>query len=208
MTIFLGLTGSIGMGKSTTAQMFRDAGIPVHDSDAVVHALYAGRAAPLIEVAFPGTTDENGVNRTVLGQQVIGDDVAMKKLEALVHPLVREEELAFRQRVVDSGAELAILDVPLLFETGGDQRVDGIIVVSAPADVQRERVLAREGMTPEKFEAILSRQVPDQEKQHRADFIIDTSKGLDEAREMVNDLIKTITIGNWVSEKPDSKYDA
>ncbi len=199
MTVFLGLTGSIGMGKSTTAQMFIDAGIPVHDSDACVHRLYAGKAAPMIEEAFPGTTNKDGVDRGLLGKQVIGNDSAMKKLEALIHPLVREEEITFRQKTVQSGASLAILDIPLLFETGGAERVDGIIVVTAPARIQRERVLARDGMTAEKFESILERQVPDEEKRSRADFIIDTSKGLEFARQAVENLIESVMANNDIS---------
>jgi len=201
MTVFLGLTGSIGMGKSTTAQMFREEGIPVHDSDAVVHALYAGRAAPMIEQAFPGSTDHNGVNRTLLGPMVVGNEPAMKKLEAIVHPLVREEELAFRKRVQDADEPLAILDVPLLFETGGAARVDGVIVVTAPEDVQRQRVLERDDMTVEKFEAILARQVPDSEKRSKADYIIDTSKGLQSAHDDVKNIILVVTNNNSNAEK-------
>ncbi|MEL7272069.1 MAG: dephospho-CoA kinase [Pseudomonadota bacterium] len=198
--LFIALTGSIGMGKSTTAQMFRDAGVPVHDADATVHALYAGEAAPLIEAAFPGTTDESGVNRTKLGHHVIRNAEAMKKLEAIIHPLVRDKELAFRQSVT---SPFAILDIPLLFETNSTDRVDGIIVVTAPADVQRERVLARPGMDMEKFEAILARQTPDGEKRAKADFIIDTSQGLEAARQAVTDIIDRLNSG-WTRGEDDA----
>ncbi|NRB32414.1 MAG: dephospho-CoA kinase [Rhizobiaceae bacterium] len=192
MTLFFGLTGSIGMGKSTTAQMFRDLEVPVYDSDATVHALYSGRAAAPIEAGFPGTTKNGVVDRTELSKYVVGNETAMKKLEAIVHPLVREEELKFRQTVIDSGEPLAILDIPLLFETGGEKRVDGIVVVTAPAEVQRERVLAREGMTAEKFEAILQRQVPDAEKRSKADYVVDTSKGMDWARQEVAKIVDEV----------------
>ena len=195
MTIFLGLTGSIGMGKSTTANMFRDAGIPVYDSDATVHNLYAGKAAPLVEAAFPGTTRDGVVDRAELSKYVVGDEAAMKKLEAIVHPLVRAAELEFRKSVEADGAALAILDIPLLFETGREDRVDGIIVVTAPAEVQRERVLARPGMDEAKFNAILQRQVPDSEKRKRATHLIDTSKGLDWARQRVDQIIKDVVQG-------------
>ena len=192
MTLFFGLTGSIGMGKSTTAQMFRDLDVPVYDSDATVHALYSGRAAAPIEADFPGTTRNGEVDRTELSKYVVGNETAMKKLEAIVHPLVREEELKFRQTAIDAGEPLAILDIPLLFETGGEKRVDGIVVVTAPADVQRERVLARDGMTEEKFEAILQRQVPDAEKRSKADYVVDTSKGMDWARQEVAKIVNEV----------------
>jgi dephospho-CoA kinase len=156
----LGLTGSIGMGKSTTARMFRACGVPVHDSDATVHRLYAGRAAPLIEDAFPGVTREGVVDRGRLGQRVLGNAIAMKRLEALVHPLVREEEIAFRSAAAQSRAAIAVLDIPLLFETGGEQRVDAVVVVTARPETQRARVLARAGMTAERLEQILARQLP------------------------------------------------
>ncbi|MEL6503225.1 MAG: dephospho-CoA kinase [Pseudomonadota bacterium] len=198
--LFIALTGSIGMGKSTTAQMFRDAGVPVHDADATVHALYAGEAAPLIEAAFPGTTDESGVNRTKLGHHVIRNAEAMKKLEAIIHPLVRDKELAFRQSIT---SPFAILDIPLLFETKSTDRVDGIIVVTAPTDVQRERVLARPGMSVEKFEAILARQTPDGEKRAKADFIIDTSQGLKAARQAVADITTRLNSG-WTRGEDDA----
>ncbi len=175
MTFVLGLTGSIGMGKSATADIFRRLGAPVHDADAAVHALYAGRAAPLIEEAFPGTVANGIVDRAKLGAAVLGHPERMKQLEAIVHPLVREEEEAFLRRVARP-ASLAVLDIPLLFETGAEARCDAVLVVSAPADVQRERVLRRPGMTEEKFKAILAKQMPDAQKRARAHFILDTSR--------------------------------
>jgi dephospho-CoA kinase len=183
--IVLGLTGSIGMGKSTTAKMFAEAGVPVHDSDEAVHRLYAGKAAPLIEAEFPGVAVGGIIDRTKLAARVLGNPDALKKLEALIHPLVRADADAFLARHRAAGASLAVLDIPLLFETGGRDRVDKVVVVSAAPDVQRERVLARPGMTVEKFEAILARQMPDAEKRRRADFVIDTGKGFDAARKQV-----------------------
>jgi len=197
VTTFLGLTGSIGMGKSTTAQMFRDKGVPVHDSDLTVHELYSGEAAPLIERAFPGSTRDGLVDRTLLSPMVVGNANTMKRLEQIVHPLVRQRELAFREKAIANGEPLAILDVPLLFETGGDKRVDGVIVVTAPAEVQRERVLARPEMTVEKFEAILARQTPDADKREKADFVIDTSSGLKAARNSVCEIVDIVKLGNW-----------
>lgn len=194
--IVLGLTGSIGMGKSTTAKMFREAGVPVHDSDETVHRLYAGRAVPLIDAAFPGTVVEGAVDRTRLGAAVLGNSDALKRLEAIVHPLVRADADAFVERHRQDGADVVLLDIPLLFETGGEARVDRIVVVSAPADVQRERVMARPGMTEEKFAAILAKQVPDAEKRRRADFVIETGKGLDHAREQVLALLETLKAGD------------
>lgn len=184
-----GLTGSIGMGKSTTAQMFRDEGIAVYDADATVHQLYEGEATPLIEAAFPNTTKDGKVDRTKLSEYVIGKPENMKKLEAIIHPLVHEKEQAYLKEAETRGDKLIVLDIPLLFETGGIGRVDKIIVVTAPAEVQRERVLARDGMTEEKFEAILARQVPDSEKREKADFVIDTSLGLEAAKIKVREII-------------------
>jgi dephospho-CoA kinase len=188
----LGLTGSIGMGKSTTARMFRDLGVPVHDADATVHRLYAGRAAPLIEEAFPGVVRDGVVDRGMLGQRVVGNAIAMKRLEALVHPLVREEEIAFRAAAAQSRAPVAVLDIPLLFETGGDRRVDAVVVVTAQATTQRARVLARAGMTPDRFEQILARQTPDAEKRRRAHFIVDTEGGLASAKRQVSDILRSL----------------
>ncbi|HZH52642.1 MAG TPA: dephospho-CoA kinase [Microvirga sp.] len=179
MTFVLGLTGSIGMGKSATAAIFRRLGVPVHDADATVHALYRGRAAPLIEKAFPGTVVDGAVDRAKLGAAVLGKPERMKELEAVVHPLVREEEEAFLRRA--SAAPMAILDIPLLFETGGEARCDAVLVVTAPAPVQRKRVMARPGMTEEKFKAILAKQMPDAEKRARAHFILDTGRGFPSA---------------------------
>ncbi len=187
----LGLTGSIGMGKTTTAQLFADAGVPVHDADVTVHRLYEGEAAPLIEAEFPGTTKDGKVDRVVLGKRVIGDPAALRRLETLVHPLVRDAEQEFLRRAEAAGARIAVLDIPLLYETGGDRRVDAVLVVSAPPSVQRARVLAR-GLTQERFEALLARQMPDAEKRRRADFVVDTSKGIDPARAQVQSILTTV----------------
>ncbi|MGX5844633.1 dephospho-CoA kinase [Mesorhizobium sp. ArgA1] len=191
--IVLGLTGSIGMGKSTTAKMFSDAGVPVHDSDEAVHRLYAGKAALLIEAAFPGTTVSGLVDRTKLGARVLGDAVALKTLETIIHPLVRADADDFLAKHRAAGAPLAVLDIPLLFETGGRNRVDKVVVVTAPAEIQRARVLARPGMSDEKLAAILAKQVPDAEKRRQADFVIDTGKGMDAARGAVNAIIEALT---------------
>ncbi len=193
--IVLGLTGSIGMGKSTTAKMFTDAGVPVHDSDEAVHRLYAGEAAPLIETAFPGTVTDGVVDRTELSRHVLGDASALKKLEGIIHPLVRADANAFLERSRAAGAAIAVLDIPLLFETNGRGRVDKVVVVTAPADVQRQRVLARPGMTEQKFEAILGKQVPDVEKRKLADYIVDTGHGLEPARAAVEAIIADLTVG-------------
>ena len=187
--IVLGLTGSIGMGKSTAAKMFREAGVPVHDSDEAVHRLYAGKAAPLIEAAFPGVTRDGTVDRALLGQRVLGDAAALKALEGIIHPLVRADADAFLARCRAAGEPLAVLDIPLLFETGGRGRVDKVVVVSAPAEQQRERVLARPGMTEEKFESILAKQVPDAEKRRLADYVVDTGSGFDVTREAIRAII-------------------
>lgn len=187
--IVLGLTGSIGMGKSTAAKMFREAGVPVHDSDEAVHRLYAGKAAPLIEAAFPGVTRDGTVDRALLGQRVLGDAAALKALEGIIHPLVRADADAFLAGNREAGEPLAVLDIPLLFETGGRGRVDKVVVVSAPAEQQRERVLARHGMTEEKFESILAKQVPDAEKRRLADYVVDTGSGFDVTREAIRAII-------------------
>ncbi|MBZ9737939.1 dephospho-CoA kinase [Mesorhizobium sp. CO1-1-4] len=187
--IVLGLTGSIGMGKSTTARMFAEAGVPVHDSDETVHRLYAGKATPLVEAAFPGTTADGSVDRTKLGARVLGDAAALKQLEAIIHPLVRADADAFLAKHRNAGESIAVLDIPLLFETGGRRRVDKVVVVTAPAEIQRQRVLARPGMSEEKLASILAKQVPDAEKRRLADFVIDTGKGLDAARAAVAAII-------------------
>jgi dephospho-CoA kinase len=194
MTLVLGLTGSIGMGKSTTAQLFREAGVPVHDADATVHDLYAqgGAALPLVEAAFPGTTGPAGVDRTTLGARVLGDPQAMARLEAIVHPLVRQAEERFLAKARADGHPVAVLDIPLLYETGGEERCDLVAVVSAPAPVQKERVLARPGMTPERFAAILAKQMPDSQKRARADVVIDTGRGVEAAREQVAALLRRL----------------
>lgn len=194
--IVLGLTGSIAMGKSTTALMFRQAGIPVHDADSAVHALYAGKAVPLIEAAFPGTTAAGVVDRQRLGEAVLGRPEALARLEAIVHPLVAEDRDAFLKRAEREGAPLVVLDVPLLFETGSERYCDYVAVVTAPAEVQRERVLSRPGMTEEKFEKLLASQMSDSEKRRRADFIIDTSRGLEAARRDVAKIIDKLTPTN------------
>jgi dephospho-CoA kinase len=190
--IILGLTGSIGMGKSTTARMFAEAGIPVHDSDEAVHRLYSGIAAPLVEDAFPGTVINGVVDRAELGRRVIGDREAIARLEKIIHPLVRADADEFLEHHRAAGAPIAVLDIPLLFETNGRGRVDKVVVVTAPADVQRDRVLARPGMTVEKFGAILAKQVPDAEKRRQADFVIDTSEGLEAARRQVDAVIHSL----------------
>src|SRR6478609_261363 len=175
----LGLTGSIGMGKSTTAKLFVEAGVPVYDADATVHMVYENEAVPLIEAAFPGTTADGKVDRTKLSPLVVHDSDAMKKLEGIVHPLLARHHKKFLDDAEASGASVAVVDVPLLFETGGDKRVDGIVVVSTDEKTQRARILAREGMTEDKLDAILARQLPDAEKRKRADFVVDTSHGIE-----------------------------
>jgi dephospho-CoA kinase len=199
--IVLGLTGSVGMGKSTTATMFAEAGVPVFDADAAVHALYAGEAAPLIEREFPGTTANGTVDREKLSAQVVGKPEALSRLEKLIHPLVGKLRSRFMENAEKSGAKAVILDIPLLFETGDPSKFHAVIVVSAPAEVQRTRVLARPGMTAEKFEAILKRQTPDSEKRARADFVIDTGNGLDEARRQVREVLAQVLNPGWVRKK-------
>jgi dephospho-CoA kinase len=188
----LGLTGSLGMGKSATAKMFAEEGIPVHDADAVVHRLYEGEAVPLIEAAFPGTTAGGKVDRDRLASHVLGDWAAIKRLESIVHPLVAAARDRFLAEAERKGAAVAVLDIPLLFETGGDTRCDAVVVVSAPPDVQRSRSFERPGMTEQKFSAILAKQLPDVEKRARADFVVDTSKGFDAARTQVRDILARV----------------
>lgn len=197
----LGLTGSVGMGKSTTAQMFADEGVPMFDADAAVHALYAGEAAPLIEREFPGTTQNGKVDREKLSAQVVGKPEALTRLEKLVHPLVGKMRTQFMAEAEGSGAEAVLLDIPLLFETGDPSKFHAVIVVSAPPDVQRARVLARPGMTAEKFEAILQRQLPDPEKRARADFVINTGEGLESARKQVKQVLAEVLKPGW-ARKP------
>ncbi len=189
----LGLTGSIGMGKSATAGLFREAGVPVYDADAAVHAIYApgGQAVGPLEAAFPGVTSaDGGIDRVRLREKVLAEKGALDQLNSIVHPLVGDSQMAFRKEAAASGAPLAVLDIPLLFETGGEQRCDHVLVVTAPDKIQRERVLSREGMTAEAFEAILARQVPDAEKRARADFILNTAFGFDFARDVVQAIIQ------------------
>ncbi|MAZ85270.1 MAG: dephospho-CoA kinase [Hoeflea sp.] len=187
--LLLGLTGSIGTGKSTTAKMFAAQGIPVNDADQVVHELYAGEAVPLIEAAFPGTTADGKVDRALLARQLIDNPEGFKRLEAIVHPLVRQKEVAFLEQERAKGTPAVLLDIPLLYETGGEKRLDKVIVVTCSPETQAERVLARPGMTEEKFKSILARQVPDAEKRQRADFIVDTEQGMEAARAQVRDIL-------------------
>lgn len=197
--IVLGLTGSIGMGKSTTTAMFADEGALIWNADDAVHRLYArgGAAVEAVEAAFPGVTVDGAVDRARLAEALGRDDQAFRRLEAIVHPLVlrgRTDDLgAARAR----GVKLAVLDIPLLFETGGDMAVDAVVVVTAPPDVQAARVLARPGMTRERFEAILERQTPDAEKRRRADFVVDTGRGLEAARARVREIVGTVLAPGW-----------
>jgi dephospho-CoA kinase len=186
----LGLTGSIGMGKSTTAKLFAEAGVPVYDADATVHLLYEGEAAPAIEMAFPGTTVDGKVDRTKLSARVVHDTAAMRQLEQIVHPMLGASRQKFLHDAEQSGAPIAVVDVPLLFETGGEKRVDAVVVVTTSPEVQRERILARDNMTAEKLDAILARQMPDAEKRKRADFVVDTSHGLDPVRARIRDILE------------------
>jgi dephospho-CoA kinase len=185
----LGLTGSIGMGKSTTAKLFAEAGVPVYDADATVHKVYEGEAAPAIEVAFPGTTVDGKVDRAKLSAKVVHDPAAMKQLESIVHPMLRSYYQKFLDDAERSGVPVAVMDVPLLFETGGDKRVDAVVVVTTTPEIQRQRVLARDNMSAERFDAILARQLPDVEKRQRADFVVDTSHGLDPVRARIRDIL-------------------
>jgi dephospho-CoA kinase len=188
----LGLTGSLGMGKSTTARFFAEEGVPVHDADEVVHRLYEGEAAAAIEAAFPGTTANGKVDREELAARVLGDRAALKRLEAIVHPLVQQAEQHLLAEAEARGETVAVLDIPLLFETGGEERVDAVVVVSAPPEVQRSRALERPGMTVDKLDAILAKQMPDEEKRRRADFVVDTSRGFEAARAEVRAILKAI----------------
>ncbi len=188
--LVLGLTGSIGMGKSVTAALFREAGVPVHDADAAVHRLYAGAAVAPIEAAFPGTTANGAVDRPRLASRVLNDAAALKRLEGIVHPLVQAAKAEFLAAARAAGHPIAVVDIPLLFETGGDAQVDAVVVVSAPAEIQRRRVLSRPGMTEDKFHAILAKQLPDAEKRKRAHFTIDSSRGVAAARRQVRDILR------------------
>jgi dephospho-CoA kinase len=187
--IILGLTGSIGMGKSTTAKLFAEAGVPVYDADATVHMLYEGEAAPAIEAAFPGTTVDGKVDRNKLSARVVHDPAAIKRLEQIVHPMLGASRQKFLDDAERSGAPVAVVDVPLLFETGGEKRVDAVVVVTTTPELQRQRILARDNMTSEKLDAILARQLPDAEKRRRADFVVDTSDGPDPVRLRIRDIL-------------------
>ena len=190
--LILGLTGSIGMGKSTTAKLFAEAGVPVYDADAAVHKIYEGEAAPAIEAAFPGTTTDGKVDRVKLSAKVVHDPAAMKQLEQIVHPMLGASRQKFLDDAERSGATVALVDVPLLFETGGEKRVDAVVVVTTTQEIQRERILARDNMTGEKLDAILARQLPDAEKRRRADFVVDTSHGLDPVRARIRDILAEV----------------
>jgi dephospho-CoA kinase len=188
----LGLTGSIGMGKSTTASFFAEAGVPVHDSDAAVHHLYEGEAVAPVEAAFPGVAVDGQIDRAKLAEQLIGKPDAIKRLEAIVHPLVRAATQRFVQAQAAKGARVILLDIPLLLETAGEKNVDAIVVVSSPPEVQHARVLARPGMTAEKLDALLARQMPDAEKRARAHFVVDTSRSFDSARAQVHGILRAV----------------
>lgn len=200
----LGLTGSIGMGKSTTSALFAEAGAPVYDADAAVHAIYAkgGPAAAPLEAEFPGCTRDGAVDRQKLSAQVLGRPEKLQRLEAIVHPLLAQQRAAFFEGAAQSGAPWVVLDVPLLFETGGHRGVDAVAVVSAPAELQCARVLARPDMTAEKLESILARQWPDAKKRALADFVIDTSVSVDDARRQVRAILETLADPAWKSTRP------
>jgi dephospho-CoA kinase len=190
--LILGLTGSIGMGKSTTAKLFAEAGVPVYDADAAVHQLYEGEAAPAIEAAFPGTTAGGKVDRAKLSARVVHDAAAMKQLEQIVHPMLGASRQKFFADAEAACVPVVVVDVPLLFETGGEKRVDAVVVVTTSPELQRERVLARGTMDTEKLDAIIARQMPDAEKRKRADFIVDTSHGLDPVRAGIRDILDEV----------------
>jgi dephospho-CoA kinase len=185
----LGLTGSIGMGKSTTAKLFAEAGVPVYDADATVHLLYESEAVPAIEAAFPGTTVDGKVDRNRLSAQVVHDPAAIKRLEGIVHPMLGASRKKFLDDAERAGAPVAVVDVPLLYETGGEKRVDAVVVVTTTPEIQRQRILSRDNMTAEKLDAILARQMPDREKRKRADFVVDTSHGLEPVRARIRDIL-------------------
>lgn len=202
--LIIGLTGSIGMGKSATAQMFAKRGVPVCDSDALVHGLYeqGGAAVEPVTALFPEANVDGRIDRQVLSRLVLGKPEELRRLERIVHPLVGLAQAKFLQDCAARGERMVVLDIPLLLESAGPRRVDVIVVVSAPADVQRARVLARPGMTPEKFEAILAKQVPDDVKRAKADFVIDTSKGFEYAEKQVEAVIQALADRRgeiWVS---------
>ena len=186
------LTGSLGMGKSTAAKFFAECGVPVHDSDAVVHALYEGEAVPLIERAFPGSALDGKVDRKALGGMVLNDEAALARLEAIIHPLVTASRQKFLTEAAARGAPVVVMDIPLLFETEAESRCDAVVVVSAPAEMQRARAFGRPGMTEEKFAALLAKQIPDAEKRRRADFVVDSSQGFDHTRAQIRDILQNV----------------
>ncbi|HWT31977.1 MAG TPA: dephospho-CoA kinase [Propylenella sp.] len=188
----IGLTGSIGMGKSTTAEMFQARGVPVHDADRAVHLLYEGAAVAPLEAAFPGIMVDGRIDRARLSKHLAGDPQALARLEEIVHPLVRENEAAFLDRSRREGRRLALLDVPLLLETGGESRVDFVVVVTAAPEIQRQRVLARLGMDESKFQSLLARQLPDAEKRRRAHFVVDTGRGYAAAARQVEGIVRAL----------------
>jgi dephospho-CoA kinase len=204
--IVLGLTGSIGMGKSTTAAMFREAGVPVYDADAAVHATYekGGACVEPLRAAFPGVVRDDAVDREALRQAVLGRPEELKRLGGIVHPIIRGEQRAFFDAAAEAGEDLVVMDVPLLFENGGERHVDAVAVVTAPAEVQRARVLDREGMSPGRLAAILAQQTPDAEKRARADFVIDTGQGLEPVRRQVAEIIAIL---RDPSRRPPSRRD-
>jgi dephospho-CoA kinase len=186
------LTGSLGMGKSTTAKFFAEAGVPVHDSDAVVHALYEGEAVTLIERAFPGSATGGKIDRDKLAAVVLNDKASLARLEAIVHPLVSASREKFLAEAQARGASVVVLDVPLLFETAAEGRCDAVVVVSAPPEIQRQRAFGRPGMTEDKFTALLDKQMPDAEKRRRADFVVDSSKDFDHARAQIREILRSV----------------
>jgi dephospho-CoA kinase len=188
----LGLTGSIGMGKSTTAKLFAEAGVPVYDADAAVHQLYEGEAAPAIEAAFPGTTGDGKVDRPKLSARVVHDPAAIKQLEQIVHPMLGASRQKFFADAEAAKAPVVVLDIPLLFETGGEKRVDAVVVVSTSPELQRERVLSRGTMDEAKLDAIIAKQMPDAEKRKRADFVVDTSHGLEPVRAQITHILAEV----------------
>jgi dephospho-CoA kinase len=190
--LILGLTGSIGMGKSTTAKLFAEAGVPVYDADAAVHQLYEGEAAPAVEAAFPGTTANGKVDRVKLAARVVGDAAAMKQLEQIVHPMLGASRQTFFAAAEAAKAPVVVLDIPLLYETGGEKRVDAVVVVTTSPELQRERVLSRGTMDAERLDAIIAKQMPDAEKRKRADFVVDTSDGLDPVREQIKHILAEV----------------
>ncbi len=190
--LILGLTGSIGMGKSTTAKLFVEAGVPLYDADAAVHQLYEGEAAPAIEAAFPGTTVNGKVDRPKLSARVVGDAAAMKQLEGIVHPMLGASRQKFFAQAEAAKAPVVLLDIPLLFETGGEKKVDAVVVVTTSPEIQRERVLARGTMDEAKLDAIIAKQTPDAEKRKRADFVVDTSHGLEPVRAQIKQILAEV----------------